>query len=213
MDAVTEFLLEPTPQAWSEHAVAQLDTLLLDHAGLELKAASQAQRLIRKYGSSDNRAVCDASVRMRLLHRMSRLAREELRHYEQVLAIIERRGIRYVPLAASGYAAALHAHIRSDEPQRLVDTLIVGALIEARSCERFSVIVPRLEPIEPELARFYRSLLRSEARHFADYLDLAKLIGGEGTLERIDELRALEAPLMFRASRQLRFHSGVPACG
>lgn len=209
MDAVLDFLLTRTPHAWCERAIADLDTLLLDHAGLELKAAHQAQRLIWKYGPLGTAVFPDTGVQMILLQRMSRLAREELRHYEQVLAIIERRGVHYRPLTSCGYAAALHAHIRGSEPERLIDTLIVGALIEARSCERFSVIVPALERDEPGLARFYRSLLRSEARHFADYLELAELVGGAGTAARVDELRAFEAPLMHVDSPCLRFHSGV----
>ena len=213
MNDVHEFLLAPTPRQWRELAIADLDTLLLDHAGLELKAAHQAQQLIWRYGGSGAAALANTRVRMRLLQRMSRLAREELRHYEQVLAIIERRGVRYRPLTASGYAAALHAHIRRSEPERLLDTLIVGALIEARSCERFGVIIPGLEPAEPELAGFYRSLLRSEARHFADYLQLAALIGGAAAAARIDQLRAVEAPLMFVDSAELRFHSGVAGGG
>ena len=209
MEAVFEFLLTPTPSAWCDRAVADVETLLLDHAGLELKAAHQAQRLIWKYGGSVAGVFSDTQVQMDLLQRMSRLAREELRHFEQVLAIIERRRLRYTPLRPSGYAAALHAHIRGTEPERLTDSLIVGALIEARSCERFHAIVPALERSDPELAGFYRTLLRSEARHFGDYLELAERVGGARTAGRIDELRAKEAPLMHVDSPQLRFHSGV----
>ena len=209
MDDIEEFLLTPTPPQWCERALGELETLLLDHAGLELKAAHQAQRLIWNYGGADVRAIPDRQVQLDLLQRMSRLAREELRHFEQVLAVIDRRGIAYRPLSSSGYAAALRGHVRGNEPDRLVDTLIVGALIEARSCERFGMLTAALEPGEPELAAFYRTLLRSEARHFRDYLTLAERIGGRDTPARVEELRRIEAPLMHVDSPRLRFHSGV----
>jgi len=213
VDAVFEFLCSRTSPAWAEAAVANIDLLLLDHATLELKAAHQAQRLIWKYGAGRSDALADRSLRFTLMQSMSRLAREELRHYEQVLAVLEKRGIEYVPLSASGYAAALHELVRTREPERLTDTLIVGALIEARSAERFHVLVPHLQLIDPELARFYRSLLRSEARHFAGYLSLAKSVGGGGVDARIEELRAAEAPLAHIAGPELRFHSGVASMG
>jgi len=213
VDAVFEFLRSRTPTAWAEAAVANIDLLLLDHATLELKAAHQAQRLIWKYGAGRSDALGDQALRIALMQSMSRLAREELRHYEQVLAVLERRGIEYVPLSASGYAASLHELVRTREPERLIDTLIVGALIEARSAERFHVLVPPLEAIDPELARFYRSLLRSEARHFAGYLSLARDVGGCGIDARIDELRGTEAPLAHIACPEFRFHSGMVLMG
>lgn len=211
MEAVLKFLLMRTPSEWRERAVANLEVLLLDHASLELRAAQQAQKLIRRYSGDPGGTIPDGTVKMELLQKMSRLAREELRHFEQVLAILERRGISYRPIRSSGYAAALHAHVRSSEPERLIDTLIVGALIEARSCERFYSIIPALESGEAELANFYASLLRSEARHFTDYLSLAERIGGTHTHTRVDALRAAEAPLMHVDSRELRFHSGIPS--
>src|SRR3990167_6791777 len=101
--------------------------------------------------------------RPQLLHKMSRLAREELRHFEQVLAILQRRGITYTHLTSSRYAAELRQAVRTHEPGRLVDTLIVGAFIEARSCERFAKLAPHLDA---ELGDFYNTLLKSETRHF-----------------------------------------------
>jgi tRNA-(ms[2]io[6]A)-hydroxylase len=209
MDAVLEFLTTRTPVAWCSQALSDLETILLDHATLELKAAHQAQQLIWRYGADRAGLFPDAQVQTDLLQQMSRLAREELRHFEQVLEIIEARGMRYAPLSASGYAAALHEHLRREEPDRLIDTLIIGALIEARSCERFFVLADPLERAEPELARFYKSLLRSEARHFTNYLELARRIGGADIDERIESLRETEGMLMFVASPELRFHSGI----
>ena len=148
--------------------------------------------------------------RPELLNKMSRLAREELRHFEQVMAILKKRDITYRPLSASRYSAGLHGCIRGTEPERLVDTLIVGAIIEARSCERFYSLLPYLEDREQELARFYESLLESEARHFADYLDLADQATGDSIAERPNDLLAVEAELIHSPDTELRFHSGVP---
>ena len=144
----------------------------------------------------------------RLAHRLSRLAREELRHFEQVLAIIEARGYDYPQLTAARYASGLRALVAKDEPLRLVDTLLVGALIEARSCERFAALIPA---VDDTLARFYAGLLRSEARHFQDYLQLATALApGVDVEARLAPLRAREAQLISSPDAQLRFHSGPP---
>ena len=209
MERVFEFLAVRTPTGWADRAVADLQTLLLDHATLELKAAHQAQQLIWKYGADTGGLLPDEQAQFALVNRMSRLAREELRHFEQVLAILQARGIPYVTQSASGYARTLREHVRADEPARLVDTLIVGALIEARSCERFHALLPLLRRDDPVLEKFYRSLLRSEARHFEDYLSLAETVGGGDAAKRIEVLRAAEAELMFVDTAELRFHSGV----
>ena len=198
------FLKCRTPDRWVSRAVADIPTLLQDHASLELKAAQQAQSLIRRYAGRSG------LNGMRLLNKMSRLAREELRHFEQVLALMEKRGVEYQPISASRYAATLHSLIRGREPARLVDTLIVGAIIEARSCERFDRLVDALRPVDPELANFYRSLVKSEARHFADYLALAEDEAGESVDERVDEFLESEQALILEPDPQLRFHSGVP---
>ena len=199
------FLRCRTPDSWVSRAVAEIPTLLRDHASLELKAAQQAQSLIRRYAG---RAGPEGP---KLLHRMSRLAREELRHFELVLALMERRGVEYQPISASRYAATLHSRIRGPEPERLVDTLIVGAIIEARSCERFDRLVAALRPVDPELSDFYQSLVKSEARHFADYLALAEDEAGESVARRIEEFLDWERALVLQPDSQLRFHSGIPA--
>lgn len=199
------FLRCRTPDRWVSRAVSEIPTLLRDHASLELKAAQQAQSLIRRYAGRSG------PKRLRLLNKLSRLAREELRHFEQVLALMERRGVEYQPISASRYAATLHSRIRGPEPGRLVDTLIVGALIEARSCERFDRLVEPLRPVDPELAEFYRSLVKSESRHFADYLALAKDQAGESVAGRVDEFLESERALILEPDSQLRFHSGVPS--
>ncbi len=195
-EAIRNFLPCSTPAAWIEAALAHPDELLIDHANCEKKAASTAVALLYRYPG-----------RGELLRVMSRLAREELRHFEQVLALMEARGVCYRHLPAGRYAGALHRLIRSEEPGRLVDTLVVGAFIEARSCERFAAVAPHLDT---ELAGFYGSLLRSEARHFQGYLNLARAAGGD-IEDRIALFAARERELIEHPDPEFRFHSGPPA--
>src|SRR5690606_33755476 len=188
-----------TPDAWVQAARERIPELLLDHANCELKAAASALDLIRRYPG-----------RPALAARMSRLASEELRHFEQVSKLIERRAIPFRRLSASRYAAALNAAVRSHEPGRLLDRLLVGALIEARSCERFAAVAPHLPA---DLGEFYRALLASEARHFEHYLAFARAVSGadEATFAaRLADLRALEAQLVTTPDPVFRFHSGIP---
>lgn len=210
MAPVLAFLCCRTPDAWVCEARANLSTVLCDHAGLELKAAEQAQTLIRRYGATGP-AELDARFRLELVRKMSRLAREELRHFEQVVELLAARGLDYDPVTASRYARELHAAIRTQEPGRCVDTLIVGAIIEARSCERFYSLLPGLERDEPALAAFYASLLRAEARHFRDYLTLAEAAGDAAFDARRDQLLELDTALVTSRDDEIRFHSGPPA--
>ncbi|MCB1706815.1 MAG: tRNA-(ms[2]io[6]A)-hydroxylase [Halioglobus sp.] len=195
--AIRDFLLCPTPEAWVGWALQHPDTLLIDHANCEKKAASTALNLMYRYVDHYS-----------LLNKLSRLAREELRHFEQVIALMRARGIDYRQIAASRYAGGLRQQVRSQEPARLIDTLLVGAIIEARSCERFSVLAPRLDP---ELGEFYLSLLKSESRHFMDYLKLAEQLGSkEAVAARLPVLLQCERELVEQPDTEFRFHSGVP---
>lgn len=200
--AVARFLGAPTPVTWARAAVESLDLLLTDHANCELKAASTALAFIYRYPE-----------RTSLVQRMSRLAREELRHYEQVRRLMEKRAIPFRRLSASRYAVSLRSAARDAEPQRLLDMLLVAALIEARSCERFALLVPRLPG---DIGEFYAGLLASEARHFENYLELARrqtgAVGGEVD-GRLRTLCELEAELATSPDTEFRFHSGVPAGG
>lgn len=198
LDIIRQFLSCETPDAWVESAKQQQALLLLDHANCEKKAASTAITLMYRYvGDFD------------MMHKMSRLAREELRHYEQVMQIMQARGIAYEQITPSRYASELRKPVRTHEPGRFVDTLIVGAIIEARSCERFAKIAPHLDE---ELQAFYLSLLKSEARHYQDYLHLArKAAEGEDISARIELFLALEKTLIETADSEFRFHSGIPA--
>ncbi|MEJ2514570.1 MAG: tRNA-(ms[2]io[6]A)-hydroxylase [Gammaproteobacteria bacterium] len=197
--AIRDFLGAATPDAWLEAAAQPeaLPLLLVDHANCEKKAASTALSLLFRYEQETG-----------LAGRMSRLAREELRHFEQVQQLMGRLGIPWTPVGASRYGRGLAEVTRSPEPGRLVDRLIVGAFIEARSCERFALLAPRLPP---EVGRFYSGLLASEARHFRHYLALAEDFAGGSVAERTAEIRIVENQLATESDTELRFHSGPPA--
>ena len=190
-----DFLSCSTPTAWVEAALAHLPLLLIDHAHCEKKAALTALSLIHRYPEHYD-----------LLQKMSRLAREECRHFEKVLAIMQSRGIAFCHLSASRYAKQLLSYVRKGEPERLIDSLIIGAFIEARSCERFAVLIPHLDE---ELANFYQSLLKSESRHFRDYLELAKAHAKTSIEDRIQFFAEHEADLINTPDTHFRFHSGV----
>ena len=196
---IDAFFDTPTPEAWLDAASERLPELLLDHANCELKAASTALGFLYRYPE-----------RTALAQRMSRLAREELRHFEQVRTIMDAMQVPFERLSASRYAGGLRETVRDDEPRKLLDLLLIGALIEARSCERFARLAPRL----PErLARFYGGLLASEARHFEHYLGFALTETGVSQAEldeRLAELKVVEAALITAPDTRFRFHSGPP---
>ena len=197
--AIAEFFDTATPDEWVREAKNHLPELLLDHANCELKAASTALGFLYRYPD-----------RTRLAQRMSKLAREELRHFEQVRSLMEEFDVPFERLSASRYAGKLRKAVRDNEPYKLLDMLLVGAIIEARSCERFAVLAPHL----PEkLGKFYNGLLASEARHFEHYIAFAKSECGVDDDEidsRLEELKAIEAELITDEDPQFRFHSGKP---
>ena len=197
--AVDQFLDVATPDAWLDEAGDRIPELLLDHANCELKAASTALGFLYRYPD-----------RPELAQRMSRLAREELRHFEQVRSIMQDMGVAFDRLTASRYAGEMRDKVRDSEPFKLLDLLLVGALIEARSCERFARLAPRL-PVK--LGKFYGGLLASEARHFEHYIAFARNECGVSDAEieeRLSDLKAIEAKLILDPDPQFRFHSGVP---
>jgi len=198
VDEIRGFLRAPTPDAWVSHALGDLGTLLVDHANCEYKAAATGMSLISKYRHLP-----------RLQRLMARLVREEMLHYEQVLLFMERMGVEFRPLSASRYARTLRESARTDEAGRLVDLLIIGAIVEARSCERFATLWPHLPT---SLGRYYKSLLRSEGRHYQDYLALARENGDERSVnERLAHFLTIDAQLIQSPDSEFRFHSGVPA--
>ncbi len=196
IDHILEFLPCATPQAWLDEALVQLDILLIDHANCEKKAAATAMNLMYRH-----------TRQTELLKKMSQLAREELLHFQQVVEIMEERNIEYKRISPSRYASALRDMISAEENQQFIDTLIVGAIIEARSCERFAALIPLLDE---DLAKFYGSLLKSESRHYQDYLSLAALYSEQNIDSRLGAFLEKEAELITSPDEVFRFHSGVP---
>ena len=191
-----DILQAPTDPAWFARAVERWGELLLDHANCEKKAASTALSLMFSYPEDFD-----------LANRMSRLAREELRHFELVQQKMTELGVGFRRLSPSRYAEGLRRALRRTEPQRCVDLLLCGVLIEARSHERFMGLIKCLG--EP-LAGFYASLAAAESRHAGLYLKLAERRGTD-VHERLGELAAVEADLAVSPDAEFRFHSGTPA--
>lgn len=186
-----------TPQRWFDVAAERWRELLVDHANCEKKAASTALSLIFSYPED-----------MALTDRMSRLAREELRHFEQVQKLMQELQVSFTRMQPSRYAEGLRSAIHRAEPARLLDLMLCGALIEARSCERFEGLAPKLS--EP-LRGFYAGLAVSEARHQSLYLRLAEQRAGDIDWQaRLQQLSAIEAELVTSPDEQFRFHSGLP---
>ena len=201
MALVRDFLWVDSPGEWFQAAPDHLPELLMDHANCEKKAASTALSMMYRYVQFPD-----------LLKKMSSLAREELRHFEQVLELMAQQGVAYEQINSARYAQGLHQYVNKNEPRRLVDLLICGAVVEARSCERFAGLAAVLPP---EVGVLYGSLLNSEARHFQDYLQMAHQANEQpGVYEdfsaRVDEFLAIDAQLVTSDDPQFRFHSGKP---
>jgi len=185
----------PTPQSWLPKVSANLEELLLDHAHCEKKAAGVAMNLLFSYVDQPDLA--------RELHE---IVREELDHFEQVFDRIKARGYPWRKLKPSSYGERLHHLIRKEEPGKAVDRLLVAALIEARSCERFGILRDNLA--DRDLADFFGSLYESEARHHGTYVRLAcHLAPREVVRERLEELARQEAEIMAQGDDLPRMHS------
>jgi tRNA 2-(methylsulfanyl)-N6-isopentenyladenosine37 hydroxylase len=195
-DTVAWVLCATTPEAWVEEALRNLPELLLDHANCEKKAASTALALMFAYAEDQPLTLA-----------LSRVAREELRHFEQVLKALQALGIALVRQRPGRYAQQLRGVLRSSDPGRKLDLLLAAALIEARSAERFQLLAPR---VPAPLARLYKDLAICEARHFELYTDLARVTAPQEWRRRLAELAAREAELATGRDHTLRFHSGVP---
>ena len=138
---------------------------------------------------------------------LSQLAREELSHFEGVLAHLARRGVPFARQKPGRYPGKLHAILRSDPRHHLVDSLLIGAVIEARSCERFGLLADALEPVDAELAAYYGSLLAVEARHHRDYLELAAGFRPAAEVRaRLAEIAQHEAKVLAENPPEPRLH-------
>ena len=205
MQPVIAFLGCETPKAWLDEALNNLPLLMQDHANCEKKAASTAMNLMFRYSFFSD-----------LQTKLAQLVREEMLHYEQVLEFMSKRGQKWEGLSAGRYAGGLRKEIRTYEPEALIDVMVIGAFVEARSCERFYALAPL---VDDELGKYYRYLLKSESRHYEDYLTLALDVAKSAKLkdpeeniqQRIEYIREVEKNLILEPDALFRFHSGVPA--
>lgn len=188
-------LASRTDPSWAARALASLDDVLVDHAHCEKKAASTAISLCFRYPE-----------RVEMTLALSALAREELAHFEQVVAYLQARGIALRRQVPSPYAAGLLEAVRTTEPERLVDTLLCMALIEARSCERLRLLGEAFD--DAELAAFYRGLVMVEGRHHRRYVDLAEAAQPASDVRaRLDVLAEHEAAVLARVPAMARLHA------
>jgi len=142
-----------------------------------------------------------------LIDKMVLLIKEELHHFCQVLEMMDHYGVEYKNITSSRYAKGMLKHVKTHEPDTLIDKLICGAYIEARSCERFAKLAPH---VDKRLGDFYISLLRSEARHYQDYLELAQSISPEDITAKVEYFGKVEADLISSPDADFKFHSGIP---
>lgn len=204
MQPVIAFLGCTTPKAWLNMAKNNLELLMQDHANCEKKAASTAMNLMFRYSFFPDLQV-----------KLSQLVREEMLHYEQVLGFMQRRGQTWKALSAGRYAGSLRKEVRTYEPEALIDILVIGAFVEARSCERFYALA---SIVDDELGRYYHYLLKSESRHYEDYIALATEVAEKNALKdvgetidsRIEYFRDIEKKLILAPDDLFRFHSGIP---
>ena len=196
--ARVKWLAASSSALWLEQAIARTDLLLIDHAHCERKAAGAALQLMFRYPG-------DAALAAAL----SPIAREELEHFEQVMGLLDRRGLALRPLPAPSYGASLASQVRREEPGRMLDSFLVAGLIEARSHERMALLAAHAP--DAELRQFYGDLLASEARHFGAYWLLCEeRFGREATVRRLEELASVECQALtgtLHCADQVRMHS------
>lgn len=184
-----------SPDRWLLQVRDHLADVLIDHAHCEQKAASTAMDLMFDYVENED-----------LCREMTEIVREELEHFELVRSLLKNRGIRFLRLKPGTYGRKLKELVRRQEPGRAVDRLLVAALIEARSCERFVLLRDHLK--DPALQAFYGSLYESEARHHATYVRLAKQFSDDQLVnKRLQELAELEAAIIEEGCELPRVHS------
>ena len=190
-------LKSPSNSRWLRQVDEHLDEILVDHAHCERKAAATAMNLINAY--TEHRQLC---------HEMKRIVEEELEHFEMVLELLDQREIPFRRLPSGPYGRELNRLVASQEPQRAVDRLLIASLIEARSCERFSLLGQHIGDRDPELANFYSGLFESEARHHTTYVRLAEDFADRRLVrERLDQLSAKESEIIAAGCELPRMHS------
>jgi tRNA-(ms[2]io[6]A)-hydroxylase len=190
-------LQSSTHARWLAQVDSDLPAILIDHAHCEKKAAATAMSLLLSYGGV-----------MALCHELPPIVVEELDHFRQVLDLLERRGIAFCPQKPGGYGKRLNELARKTEPERAVDRLLIASLIEARTCERFSLLKDHIAERDAELAEFYGSLFESEARHHTTYVQMAYHFAPQEEVHaRLAELSAAESEIVAQGDRLPRMHS------
>jgi tRNA-(ms[2]io[6]A)-hydroxylase len=192
-----------TPPEWGRAVLADPISLLVDHAFLEKKAATNAMELLTRWPNDWLDGWVEA---------MTAVARDEAAHLAQVTRMLQRRGGRMDRFHKNPYANALRQLVRKGEPSEILDRLLVSALIEVRSCERFAVLAAAAVTADPELAAFYRALYASEFEHYKIFLDLARKFVDAAVVEaRWQQMLAAEAKIISAQADGPRIHSGLPA--
>ena len=190
-----KWLVSQTSEEWLDQAIENPIEILMDHAHCERKAAGSAVQLMFRYLAEPG-----------LADVLSPLAREELEHFEMVLTLLHSKGKDLLPLPAPPYGSLLAKQVRKEEPERMLDSFLISGLIEARSHERMSLLAA-YSP-DSDLGSLYGNLLKSEARHFAIYWNLA-----EGRFQRniiasrLKELAQIEANILSDLYPKPRMHS------
>jgi tRNA-(ms[2]io[6]A)-hydroxylase len=194
-------LLSKTPLEWGFSVLAQPLALLIDHAFLEKKAANNAMDLMTRWPNDSLPGWVET---------MTSVARDEAAHLAQVTRLLLRRGGRLERTHKNAYANELRKLVRLGTPGELADRLFVSALIELRSCERFSVLAAAAESQDPELAAFYKALYSSELGHYKVFLRLANKVGPKNGLEqRWQQMLEHEARILAEQEPAC-IHSGLP---
>jgi len=175
---------EKIPAEWLPKVLANLPSVLVDHAHLERKAATTSINL-EKYHDLFPR-----------VDELNAIAIEELQHFQLVLAILKRRGIPFGQPQKSPWITGLMKSIRNGVRHQVIDHLICCTLIEGRSCEKFQILADALKTLDPELATFYASLVESEGNHYATYYLMAKELDATETHTRLSFYLDLEAELI-----------------
>ncbi|MDA0196130.1 MAG: tRNA-(ms[2]io[6]A)-hydroxylase [Bacteroidetes bacterium] len=178
----------PTDPRWTDIANKKLENILTDHAYCEQKAASSCISLIVQYPDKE-----------KIVEMLTPVVAEEWCHFQQVIEQLKKRGFKLGTQRKDEYVLELNKQIKKggSREQQLVEKLLVNALIEARSCERFKLLSNNL--VDQELKKFYHELMVSEAGHYSNFLELAKFYCPEKYVnERWKELLAVEAQIMVR---------------
>lgn len=175
---------EKIPAEWLPKVLADLPSVLVDHAHLERKAATTSINL-EKYHDLFPR-----------VDELNAIAIEELQHFQLVLAILKRRGIPFAQPQKSPWITGLMKSIRNGVRHQVIDHLICCTLIEGRSCEKFQILADALKTVDPELASFYASLVESEGNHYATYYLMAKELDATETQTRLSFYLDLDAELI-----------------